>query len=87
MTEREKLIKELQEIKEDGMFYTSTLADFIIKDRLRVVEPLVKSLKNLVYVVDSAEQFQRKECEIKLEEALADAKKILEAYNDKAQRP
>lgn len=63
MTEREKLIEELEEMtKDEGDICLECIADFILEDRKRIVEPLVKlgSLKTqqpptkekLIYAID-----------------------------------
>ncbi len=43
MNEREKLIEELEliNLKNGGLISISVLADFIVRDRLRIVKPLV----------------------------------------------
>lgn len=41
-TERSKLHKDLMKIKRKGKYYVNDILDFIIEDRKRAVEPLVK---------------------------------------------
>jgi len=51
LSERERIIKELKALYDDGFYYIpwDKIADFILADRARIVEPLVRYKKRMSY--------------------------------------
>ncbi len=68
--EREKLLEKLQllNIKNGGLISLSVLADFILADRKRIVEPLVKHKE-----IQSRDEWRESDVNIAIDESLKNA--------------